>query len=202
MIAAESGGAPMQQIAGRLHLRNDMDDERRRQLDADPRFAGFVAERGDALLRYGYVLAGNPHDAADLVQEALLKLRASWPGLRAKDNPEGYVRTTMARLHTAAWRLRRREVLAWDPPEHGYHDAPAGEQGQVMWEALAGLPRRQRVVLVLRYYEGLSDEEIAAALKISRGTVRSQASRALGKLRSTVGERIEAGVEWDRGERL
>src|SRR5688500_14866694 len=75
----------MQQFARQVHLRGDMDDERRRQLEADPRFAGFVAERGDALLRYGYVLAGNPHDAADLVQEALLKLRASWPRLRAKD---------------------------------------------------------------------------------------------------------------------
>ncbi|MBB3727428.1 SigE family RNA polymerase sigma factor [Nonomuraea dietziae] len=178
-----------------------MDDERRRQLEADPRFAGFVAERGDALLRYGYVLAGNPHDAADLVQEALLKLRASWPRLRAKDNPESYVRTTMARLHTAAWRLRRRELLAWDPPEHGYHDTLPSEDEQAMWETLAGLPRKQRVVLVLRYYEGLRDEEIAAALKISRGTVRSQASRALDKLRSAVGEHIGEGVMSDRGER-
>ncbi|WP_188194214.1 SigE family RNA polymerase sigma factor [Nonomuraea sp. SYSU D8015] len=169
-------------------------------MEADPRFAGFVAERGDALLRYGYVLAGNPHDAADLVQEALLKLRASWPRLRAKDNPESYVRTTMARLHTAAWRLRRRELLAWDPPEHGHHDALPSEDEQAMWEALSGLPRKQRAVLVLRYYEGLSDEEIAAALGISRGTVRSQASRALGKLRSAVGEQIEEGVGSERGE--
>ncbi|GGS80797.1 hypothetical protein GCM10010156_44470 [Planobispora rosea] len=81
-------------------------------MEADSRFAEFVAERGDALLRYGYVLAGNPHDAADLVQEALLKLRAAWPRVRLKENPESYARTTMARLHIAAWRLRRREQPA------------------------------------------------------------------------------------------
>ncbi|MET8143401.1 SigE family RNA polymerase sigma factor [Sphaerisporangium sp. NPDC005288] len=155
-------------------------------MEADPRFAGFVAERGEALLRYGYVLAGNHHDAADLVQEALLRLRASWPRLRAKDNPESYVRTTMARLHTATWRLRRRELLAWDLPEQGHHDVlPDGDE-QAMWQALAGLPRRQRAVLVLRHYEGLSDAEIAKTLGISRGTVRSQASRGLDKLRSAI----------------
>ncbi|RVX39474.1 RNA polymerase sigma-70 factor (sigma-E family) [Nonomuraea polychroma] len=152
-------------------------------MEGDPRFAEFVAERGDALLRYGYVLAGNPHDAADLVQEALLKLRGAWHRLRLKDNPESYARTTMARLHIAGWRLRRREQLAWDPPEREHHDAlPSGDE-QRMWQALAGLPRKQRAVLVLRYYEQLDDAEIATVLGISRGTVRSQASRALDKLR-------------------
>ncbi|WP_246090447.1 sigma factor [Nonomuraea deserti] len=98
-------------------------------MEGDPRFAEFVAERGDALLRYGYVLAGNPHDAADLVQEALLKLRGAWHRLRPKENPESYVRTTMARLHIAAWRLRGRERLAWDPPEREHHDAlPSGDE--------------------------------------------------------------------------
>ncbi|MGN9843583.1 SigE family RNA polymerase sigma factor [Nonomuraea sp. H19] len=152
-------------------------------MEGDPRFAEFVAERGDALLRYGYVLAGNPHDAADLVQEALLKLRGAWHRVRSKENPESFVRTTMARLHIAAWRLRRRELLAWDLPDRAHHDPlPSGDERR-MWQALAGLPRKQRAVLVLRYYEQLDDTEIAAVLGISRGTVRSQASRALDKLR-------------------
>ncbi|GAA3205524.1 SigE family RNA polymerase sigma factor [Nonomuraea helvata] len=155
-------------------------------LEADPRFAEFVAERGDALLRYGYVLAGNPHDAADLVQEALLKLRGAWPRLRSKENPESYARTTMARLHIAVWRRRRRELLAWELPEGAHHDAlPSGDERR-MWQALAGLPRKQRAVLVLRYYEQLDDAEIADVLGISRGTVRSQASRALDKLRAAI----------------
>ncbi|MEV6158432.1 SigE family RNA polymerase sigma factor [Nonomuraea sp. NPDC052129] len=155
-------------------------------MEGDPRFAEFVAERGDALLRYGYVLAGNPHDAADLVQEALLKLRGAWPRLRLKENPESYARTTMARLHIAKWRLRRRELLVWDLPEREHHDPlPSGDE-RSMWQALAGLPRKQRAVLVLRYYEQLDDAEIAAVLGISRGTVRSQAARALSKLRSAL----------------
>ncbi|NUW40094.1 SigE family RNA polymerase sigma factor [Nonomuraea rhodomycinica] len=155
-------------------------------MEADTRFAEFVAERGDALLRYGYMLAGNPHDAADLTQEALLKLRGAWPRLRHKDSPESYARTTMARLHIATWRLRRRELLAWELPELEHHDRLPGGDERRMWQALAGLPRKQRAVLVLRYYEQLDDAEIAAVLGISRGTVRSQAARALDKLRAAI----------------
>ncbi|GGO83240.1 SigE family RNA polymerase sigma factor [Nonomuraea cavernae] len=159
-------------------------------MEPDSRFAEFVAERGDALLRYGHVLAGNPHDAADLVQETLIKLRGAWPRVRAKDNPESYARTTMARLHIRAWRLRRRELLAWDLPEGEHHDVlPRGDE-QALWQALATLPRKQRTVLVLRYYEQLTDAEIAQVLGISRGTVRSQASRALDKLRAAAPEAI------------
>ncbi|MET9339695.1 SigE family RNA polymerase sigma factor [Nonomuraea sp. NPDC004354] len=155
-------------------------------MESDSRFAEFVAERGDALLRYGYVLTGNAHDAADLVQEALLKLRGAWHRVRLKDRPESYTRTTMARLHVAAWRRRRREHLVWSPPETEHHDTlPTGDE-QALWEALAELPRKQRTVLVLRYYEQLTDAEIADLLGISTGTVRSQASRAMDKLRAAL----------------
>ncbi|GAA3694063.1 SigE family RNA polymerase sigma factor [Nonomuraea antimicrobica] len=155
-------------------------------MKTDPRFADFVANRGDALLRYAYLLAGDPHDAADLVQEALLKLRTSWEKVRMKDNPEGYARATIAHLHLAAHRLRRRERPSWDLPEAAYHDVPESGPDDPLWLALADLPRKQRAVLVLRYYEQLTDAEIASVLGISRGTVRSQASRALDKLRSVL----------------
>jgi DNA-directed RNA polymerase specialized sigma24 family protein len=69
----------------------------------DPLFEQFVAERVDGLLRYGYVLTGNPHDAADLVQEALVRLRGSWSRVRRKSALDGYVRTTMTRLHINSW---------------------------------------------------------------------------------------------------
>jgi RNA polymerase sigma-70 factor (sigma-E family) len=148
-------------------------------------FEAFVATRADALLRYGYLLAGNPHDAADLVQEALARLRSSWSRVKNKRDPEAFVRTTMTRLHIGLWRRRRREQLVAAVPEHGYTQETyeATEVRRGLWDALASLPRRQRAVLVLRYYECLTDEEIAAVLQISRGTVRSQAARALAKLR-------------------
>ncbi|NRQ33245.1 SigE family RNA polymerase sigma factor [Nonomuraea sp. NN258] len=144
-------------------------------------FEQFVTERVDVLLRYGYVLTGNPHDAADLVQEALVRLRGSWDRVRGKGDPESYVRTTMTRVHINTWRRRRREHVTSEPPDRAYLDTPY--EGSGLWDALTRLPRRQRAVLVLRYYEQLTDAEIAGVLGVSRGTVRSQASRALDKLR-------------------
>ncbi len=152
-------------------------------MDDAPDFADFAADRIDALFRYAYMLTGNPHDAADLVQEAMVRLRSSWPRVQHKHNPESYVRTTITRLHISVWRRRRREHLAWEVPEQ---PQPAAEPQLDLWQELAKLPKRQRAVLVLRYYEDRSDAEIAEILGISPGTVRSQASRALGKLRNTV----------------
>jgi RNA polymerase sigma-70 factor (sigma-E family) len=148
-------------------------------------FEAFVHARSGALLQYGYLLAGNPHDAADLTQEALARLSQSWDRLHSKENPEGYVRTTMARLHISWWRRRRREHAVGILPDHGYCDERIAQaDGDVgLWRAVVALPRRQRVVLVLRYYEQYTDEEIADLLGISRGTVRSQAARGLSKLR-------------------
>ncbi|GAB3423458.1 SigE family RNA polymerase sigma factor [Flindersiella endophytica] len=161
-------------------------------------FEEFVASRAQALLRYGYVLTGNPHDAADLMQEALLKLRNVWARV-AQEAPEAYARTTMARLHISVWRRRRRERLVSAVPDHAAPDDSLTrvESEQGLWRLLETLPRRQRAVLVLRYYESLSDDEIADVLGISRGTVRSQASRALEKLRgawSTTNEPVPADI--------
>jgi RNA polymerase sigma-70 factor (sigma-E family) len=147
-------------------------------------FEEFVRARADALMRYAYVLTGDPHDAADLLQESLTRVRSAWH--RIATEPEGYTRTTMARLHISTWRRRRREHLMPATPERAYSDDGFGraDGDDGLWEALGELPHRQRAVLVLRYYESLSDEEIAEVLGISRGTVRSQASRALDKLRA------------------
>ncbi|GAA1720087.1 SigE family RNA polymerase sigma factor [Nonomuraea sp. AD125B] len=155
-------------------------------MDDEAGFDDFVAEQTDALLRYGYVLTGNPHDAADLVQEALVRLCGAWSRVRRKDSPHSYVRTTMARLHISVWRRRRREHLAGEPPDRIHHEVFPPDEDQGLWEELAALPRRQRAVLVLRYYEQLSDAEIAKVLGISSGTVRSQAFRGLDKLRSSL----------------
>jgi|SRR5438034_10278110 len=159
-------------------------------------FEDFVRDRSAALLRYGYVLCGNAHDAADLTQEALARLGQSWSRVRRREDPEGYVRTTMARLHISWWRVRRRERLVNVVPDRGYLDdgfARADGDG-ALWLAVAALPARQRVVLLLRYYEQRTDEEIAALLDISRGTVRSQAARGLDKLRAAVGDRCQEHI--------
>ncbi len=150
-------------------------------------FEDFVHARANALLRYGFVLTGNPHDAEDLLQEGLIRLRRAWPRVQNKNDPEQYVRTTMARMHISLWRKLRRERLFGVLPDRGHTDAELTRinDDSGLWQALASLPRKQRAVLVLRYYEELSDGEIAELLGISRGTVRSQISRALEKLRAT-----------------
>ncbi|MEV0383296.1 SigE family RNA polymerase sigma factor [Nonomuraea sp. NPDC050643] len=158
-------------------------------MDDDSRFAEFVAERANALLRYGYALSGNPHDAADLTQEALVRLHRSWERVRSKEDPERYTKVIMARLHISIWRRRRRERLAWALPETPLHDVLPSDADQGLWRALEGLPRKQRAVLVLRFYEQLSDAEIADLLGISQGTVRSHASLGLAKLRSAIAAR-------------
>lgn len=148
-------------------------------------FDSFVRARTPTLLRYGYVLSGSPHDAADLTQEALVRLGPRWNRVSARGDPEGYVRTTMARLHVSWWRRRRREHLVDVVPERAQIDGgiERADEDLGLWPMIQALPPRQRVVLVLRYYEHRDDDEIATLLGISRGTVRSQAARALAKLR-------------------
>jgi RNA polymerase sigma-70 factor (sigma-E family) len=155
--------------------------------DQETSFDAFMRARAPSLMRYGYALTGNWHDAADLVQEALARVGARWARVHGRGNPEQYVRTTMARLHVSWWRRRRREWLVGSVPERPYVDsalARADVRGE-LWQALSALPARQRAVLVLRYYEHCSDAEISSVLGISRGTVRSQASRGLDRLRGS-----------------
>jgi RNA polymerase sigma-70 factor (sigma-E family) len=152
---------------------------------ADEGFEAFVRARLPALVRYGTVLAGNPHDGADLAQEALVRVNGRWARISGGD-PEAYVRRTMARLHVSFWRRVRRERLSGAPPEAGYlDDGIARADGDVgLARALRALPPKYRVVLVLRYYEDRSDPEIAELLGISRATVRTRAARALERLRA------------------
>jgi len=163
-------------------------------VDTEEGFEAFVRARATGLLRYGYALTGSQHDAADLVQEALARLGTAWPRVQRKDDPEGYVRVTIARLHVSWWRRRRRERLVDRVPERSYADpglAGIDEQSG-LWQALSTLPPRQRAVLVLRYYEHCRDEEISTALGISRGTVRSTALRGLEKLRGAWAPGVES----------
>ncbi|MCW2669540.1 MAG: polymerase, sigma-24 subunit, subfamily [Frankiales bacterium] len=149
-------------------------------------FDAFVRARHAALLRYGTVLTGDPHSAADLVQDALERTGLAWSRVQQQADPEGYVRRVMANRNISQWRRLRRERLVDVPPERVHEDHPADD---VMWGVLATLPRRQRTVLVLRYYEDLSEAEIARVLGIAQGTVKSQASKGIAALRAAIGEK-------------
>jgi RNA polymerase sigma-70 factor (sigma-E family) len=151
----------------------------------DPDLELFARARFPALLRFGLLLAGNRHDAEDLVQTALMRTALRW---RSVQEPEPYVRQAMVRLHLN-WRTRFRARMAAEPVPDLAAPAVDTDTRLVLWQALARLPARQRTVLVLRYYEDLSEAEIAAALGVSRGTVKSTAARALAKLREQTGLR-------------
>lgn len=151
-----------------------------------PAFDDFVAARGQALLRYAYLVAGDGHTAEDLVQSALAKAYGRWSRVQATGHPEAYVKRMVLNEHLS-WRRRRAssEVVAAALPASVAADAHAAtDERDVVWRLLAGLPRRQRVVLVLRFYEDLPDDAIAAELGCAPGTVRSLASRGLAALRA------------------
>ncbi len=151
--------------------------------DVDARFEDFVVARGPALVRFAHGLSGDRHLAEDLVQEVLAKAASRWSRL---DHPEAYLRRSLCR-ELVSWRRRRshgeRPGDVPDRPGPGDLDHAVVERDAV-WRMLATLQPRQRAVLVLRYWEGLSDREIAQHLDCSQGTVRSSAARAFTVLRA------------------
>lgn len=156
-------------------------------------FDAFVRDRMPELLRFGHALTGSADAGADLVQDALERTLAAWPRLRQRDDPEGYVRRTMVNRNVSIWRKRRRERLVDEVPESTVEaDTPMPDQE--LQAALADLPRRQRTVLVLRFAEDLSEQQVAALMECSLGTVKSQTHKALAKLRTRLGE--EESAPW------
>ncbi len=149
-------------------------------------FEDFVIARRAELLRTAYLLTGSHHDAEDLVQVALLRVVPTWH--RIADHPEPYVRKVLARESINRWRRRRwREVPTAAVPDGTESGAlaPTGEEEDLR-RALLLLSPRQRAVVVLRYYEDLTERETAARLGIGVGTVKSHAREALGRLRALV----------------
>lgn len=149
-------------------------------------FEAFVAGRLPRLLGYAYALSGDQRVAEDLVQEALVRTGVAWSRVRRKDRPDSYVKTTILRIY-----LNERRASRNVPVGSGQLEQPTAEAGyarvedhDALQQALAAVPPKMRAVLILRYLEGLPDEDIAEALKCSRGTVRTQAARGLAKLRA------------------
>lgn len=151
-------------------------------------FDAFVAARSRHLLQTAYLLTGDRHRAEDLLQTALTRAYLRWDRIVSED-PEGYVRRTLANAQIDWWRRKPwREQPTAELPERPLPDETASyDVRDAVLQALAGLSGRQRAVVVLRYYEGLSETEIAAALGCSAGTVKSAASRAMAKLREHPG---------------
>jgi len=162
--------------------------DRRDTRDAD--FAAYLAARQASLLRTAYLLTGNRHDAEDLVQTAFAKLYLSWDKVRDQGSMDGYVRRILVNEHNSLWRRawKKREHVAPDETLHAldrpHQDHPDDGTSAALWAVVETLPRKARAVVVLRYYEELSEAETAAVLGISVGTVKSQTSRALAALRA------------------
>jgi RNA polymerase sigma-70 factor (sigma-E family) len=149
-----------------------------------PSFEDFVVARSRQLQRTAYLLTRDHHLAQDLVQTTYAKVWPAWTRIRDGD-PEAYVRRVMINTHTSWW---RRKWRGEKPTQELPDDGRPGDEGRVddragLMAALGRLPPRQRAVVVLRYFEDLSEPETARVLGCSPGTVKSQASRALAKLR-------------------
>lgn len=156
--------------------------------NAEEEFTQFVTERTHALFRVAYALTGNQHAAEDLLQNALAKAFAKWS--RISTDAEGYVKRIIYRdfISLWRWRSRRPETVMATPPEQSAVDSSDHTILRlVLRDALRQLPPRQRAVIVLRYLDDLGEKEVAEVLGCSPGTVASQASRALARLRGAVG---------------
>lgn len=154
-------------------------------------FREFVVDRSGALFRTAYLLTGDRHAAEDLVQSALAKTAAKWRGLRDPAAIEGYVRRVMYHEQVSWWRRRSRvaEVsTGWLPDQISDGHAETVDLRLVMRRALARLTPRQRTMLVLRYFEDLSETEIARLLGVGVGSVRSQIYRSLERLKKAAPE--------------
>jgi RNA polymerase sigma-70 factor (sigma-E family) len=154
---------------------------------ADADFDQFVAAHVDDLLRTAYLIAWDEAEAEDLVQECLFKVARRWPRVRAMDQPRAYARRILINLATDGARGRARRRVELDPPPPGAErsvDPLAALDTHVeLVEALGLLPTRQRAALVLRYFNDLTESQAAEVLGCSPGTVKSNASRGLARLR-------------------
>jgi RNA polymerase sigma-70 factor (sigma-E family) len=159
--------------------------------DKDAEFSAYMAARQPSLLRTAYLLTGDRHTAEDLVQTALAKLYLSWDKVQRRELVDSYARRILVNEHNSLWRRpwRRREISTDVVPDHLSSPEPEDRSGNAaLWEFVQTLPRKQRAVIVLRYYEDLSEAETADVLGISVGTVKSQASRALAGMRARVND--------------
>jgi len=138
----------------------------------DEEFADFMAAHQTALLRTAYLLTGDPGCARELVTDSLGRLHLSWDEVRSGEGADAFVRRVMFRAHTSRWRRLRSRLRS----------APPQGEGSDLWRAIRSLPARQRALVVLGHYEGLSDGEAADVLGMSVNRARSLAAKARAAL--------------------
>ncbi|MCH0539404.1 SigE family RNA polymerase sigma factor [Streptomyces sp. MUM 203J] len=181
MVALSDGGRTYREGSGERSAAPAV-----RTASAEAAFTAYVQERRASLYATAYHLTGDRHEAEDLLQSALFSTYRAWDRISDKAAVGGYLRRTMTNLHISAWRRRKLNEYPTEelPETAGDSDAMRGtELRAVLWQALARLPELQRTMLVLRYYEGRTDPEIADILDISVGTVKSSIWRSLRRLR-------------------
>jgi RNA polymerase sigma-70 factor (sigma-E family) len=151
----------------------------------DSGFGDYVAARSRSLLRTAFLLTGNRADAEDLLQAALAQTYLAWDRIEDRAALDGYVRRAMVNTHISWWRRRRVEEYPTDmiPDQAVVDQSVASEQYDTLRRAVDRLPRRMRTAVVLRYFEDMTEAEIASVLGVSLGTVKSTVSRAVAKLR-------------------
>jgi RNA polymerase sigma-70 factor (sigma-E family) len=151
----------------------------------DPGFHDYVTARSRSLLRSAYLLTGNRADAEDLVQSALAKTYLAWDRIEDRGALDGYVRRAMVNTHISWWRRRRLEEYPTDEvPDQAVADhSGTSDLQDTLRRAVDRLPQRMRAAVVLRYFEDMSEAEVADVLGVSLGTVKSTVSRAVAKLR-------------------
>jgi RNA polymerase sigma-70 factor (sigma-E family) len=151
----------------------------------DPAFREYVRSRSRALLRTAYLLTGNVADAEDLVQSALAKTYLAWDRIQDRGAVDGYVRRAIVNTHISWWRRRRLEEYPTDEiPDRAVMDEPeSSDLHDWLRQAIDRLPQRMRAAVMLRYYEDMTEAEVAEVLGVSLGTVKSTVSRAMAKLR-------------------
>jgi RNA polymerase sigma-70 factor (sigma-E family) len=175
----------------------------RRQATSRAEFDRFVAESGEGLLRTASLMTWDTAAAEDLVQECLLRVARRWPRVRAMDHPRAYARTVLVNLALDEGRRRSRHLAELHGDgrhrvEDHEDDRAVRVLGRVeasadLTPALAALPTRQRVALVLRYFDDLTEAQTAEAMGCSVGTVKSTTSRALERLRDLMDQHETEG---------
>ncbi|MBB5872765.1 RNA polymerase sigma-70 factor (sigma-E family) [Allocatelliglobosispora scoriae] len=165
------------------------------KVDAEKDYGDYVTARAPGLVRFAYLTCGDWHRSEDAVQTALAKLYVAWPRLHNRESIDAYVRRIVVRALIDERRLGwfRRERTTSELPERPVTDSPAStDERFALLAALSQVPPRQRAVLVLRFWEDQSVEQVADLLGCSTGTVKSQCARGLHTLRGLLTDPLSA----------